>query len=133
MDTPDTRLDRQLEDIARKHLSIDTLATRSSDRHDFLAVAVRSVQQALKEAVQLGRLLQEEESKPDWRRLAMQFDGHRMQALGHLRCMVEDPQRHKEQAETFLSAGPLSGEQVLAERIQAIAALRLGPPQFAAS
>jgi hypothetical protein len=133
MDTTATKLDAHLEEIARKHLDFETLATRNSDSLDFHDVAVWSLKAALLEAVELGRLLQEEEEKPEWRPLAMQFDGHRMQAIGHLRCMVQDPQGHKEQAEKFLSAGPLSGEKVLAERIQAIAALRLGPPQIVKS
>jgi hypothetical protein len=57
----------------------------------------------------------------EWRRLALQFDGHRMQAIGHLKCMLKDPQAHKDVAEKFLSAGPISGEEVLAERIKALA------------
>lgn len=57
-----------------------------------------------------------------WRRLALQFDGHRMQALGHLRVMLADPQAHADRVTEFLAAPPLSGEQVLAERIRALAA-----------
>lgn len=60
-------------------------------------------------------------NESEWRRLALQFDQHRMQALWHLKCLLADPQGHKEQAELFLSAAPLSGEEVLAERIKAIA------------
>lgn len=55
-----------------------------------------------------------------WRRLALQFDDHRMQALGHLRCMVTDADKHRAVAEAFLSAAPLNGEAVLAERIKAL-------------
>ncbi len=65
---------------------------------------------------------QEEDAEAGWRRLALQFDGHRMQALWHLKKMLENPEAHREAAEKFLSAGPLSGEEVLAERIKAIAA-----------
>lgn len=57
----------------------------------------------------------------EWRRLALQFDEHRMQAIWHLKCMLKDPQGHKDQVEKFLSVGPISGEEVLAERIKAIA------------
>lgn len=64
----------------------------------------------------------DEEATDAWRRLALQFDGHRMQALGHLRAMLADPQAHAERAAEFLAAPPLSGEQVLAERIRALAA-----------
>ncbi|HJV75397.1 MAG TPA: hypothetical protein VJ654_14315 [Noviherbaspirillum sp.] len=59
----------------------------------------------------------------DWRRLALQFDEHRMQAIGHLQAMLRDPQKHALEATKFLAAGPLSGEEVLAQRIAAIAAL----------
>lgn len=55
-----------------------------------------------------------------WRRLALQFDGHRMQAIGHLKCMLQDPVAHREEAEKFLKAGPLSGEKVLENRLKAI-------------
>lgn len=65
--------------------------------------------------------VQEQEPDNEWRRLALQFDDHRMQAIGHLKCMVEDAAKHKRRAEEFLSARPLSGEAVLAERIKALA------------
>lgn len=122
MDTLNPQLQEQIGAIARQHLSIETLETRNSDRLDFNDVAVWGVQQALLAAVELGRNLRRDESDSDWRRLALQFDGHRMQALGHLRCMVKDPDGHKAQAEAFLSAGPLSGEKVLEERIKEIVA-----------
>ncbi|AVG38504.1 hypothetical protein [Achromobacter insolitus] len=64
----------------------------------------------------------DEEATDAWRRLALQFDGHRMQALCHLRAMLADPQAHAERAAEFLAAPPLSGEQVLADRIRALAA-----------
>lgn len=65
----------------------------------------------------------DEEESPEngWRRLALQFDGHRMQALHHLRAMTQDPAKHMEHALAFLSAGPLPGEVVLAQRVAAIA------------
>jgi hypothetical protein len=69
----------------------------------------------------------DEEATDAWRRLALQFDGHRMQALGHLRAMLADPQAHAERAAEFLAAPPLSGEQVLAERIRALAAPQARP------
>jgi len=65
---------------------------------------------------------EEEEATDDWRRLALQFDCHRMQALGHLKAMLQDPTVHRANAEQFLAARPLSGEVVLAERIAALAA-----------
>lgn len=122
MDKLNPELQKKIGDIAREHLDIQTLETRNSDRLDFHDVAVWSVQKALLAAVELGRELRRDESDTDWRRLAMQFDGHRMQALGNLRLMVQDPQGHRAQAEAFLSAGPLSGEKVLEERIKEIVA-----------
>jgi uncharacterized protein YihD (DUF1040 family) len=56
----------------------------------------------------------------EWRRLALQFDGHRMQAIWHLNALLKDP-GHAAQAQAFLSAPPLSGEQVLEDRIAELA------------
>lgn len=58
----------------------------------------------------------------EWRRLALQFDGHRMQAIGHLRALMQDPLAHRPVVAAFLAAPPLPGESVLAERIKALAA-----------
>ncbi len=43
-----------LTDIAKKHLSIDTLDSRQSDRLDFHDLAVWSIEQALEAAFQAG-------------------------------------------------------------------------------
>lgn len=43
-----------LADIAKKHLSIDTLASQRSDRLDFHDLAVWSIEQALEAAFQAG-------------------------------------------------------------------------------
>lgn len=69
----------------------------------------------------------EESAEDGWRRLALQFDNHRLQALWHLKAMLKDPEKHREQVEKFLAAGPLSGEEVLAQRIKAIAEARISP------
>lgn len=68
------------------------------------------------------KTMDDESSEAQWRRLALQFDGHRMQALWHLKCLLKDPEAHRGDAEKFLSTPPLSGEKVLEERIKAIAA-----------
>lgn len=60
---------------------------------------------------------QADDADAEWRRLALQFDGHRMQALAHLRGLLENPESHAEAVRAFLAAPPLSGEQVLANRI----------------
>lgn len=49
------------------------------------------------------------------------FDNHRMSALAHLRCMLADPNNHREAAKMFLAEPPLSGVVVLAERIKKLA------------
>lgn len=56
-----------------------------------------------------------------WRSLALQFDGHRMQALWHLKAVLQDPEKHRKKVEEFLSIAPLSGAKVLEERLRDIA------------
>ena len=47
------------------------------------------------------------QAAPDaWRKLALQFDGQRMQALAHLRAMLQDPAAHADVAKAFLAASP---------------------------
>lgn len=65
---------------------------------------------------------EDDEADRHWRRLALQFDGHRMAALSHLRCLMQDAEKHRPVVEAFLSAPPLSGESVLAQRIAEVAA-----------
>jgi hypothetical protein len=48
-------LHKKLADIARKHLHIETLDTRGSDRLDFHDVSVWGVKAALQAAYDLGR------------------------------------------------------------------------------
>lgn len=47
--------EQTLETIARKHLGIETLETRKSDRLDFHDVAVWSIEAALKAAFEAGK------------------------------------------------------------------------------
>jgi hypothetical protein len=42
----------------------------------------------------------------EWRKLALQFDAHRMSALAHLRAMVQDPAKHADVAREFLASRP---------------------------
>ena len=48
------KLNTLLTDIARKHLSIETLATRKHDSLDFHTVSVWGIESALREAYQQG-------------------------------------------------------------------------------
>lgn len=60
------------------------------------------------------------DAENEWRRLALQFDGHRMQALYHLKMMMVNPDKHAPIVDVFLKAPPLSGEEVLSQRIGAM-------------
>lgn len=67
------------------------------------------------------------DSDVKWRDLALQFDGHRMQALAWLKqILAESPDDAWPFARTFLKSPPMSGEAVLAERIEALAAQASG-------
>lgn len=69
-----------------------------------------------------------------WRNLALQFDGHRIEALEYLRTIVHSIEQYATvrdilreplaSLKVFLASPPLSGEAVLAERL---AALRSSP------
>ena len=74
-----------------------------------------------------AQLADETESASEWRRLALQFDGHRMQALSHLRLLTKHPGDHCAAAVNFLAAPPLSGEQVLADRLAQLSARQASP------
>ena len=68
-------------------------------------------------------LAEETEAAENWRRLALQFDNHRLQAIGHLKAVTNPAacfDKYKA-AKAFLSAPPLGGEEVLAQRIAALA------------
>lgn len=62
------------------------------------------------------------ETEYKWRDLALQFDGHRMQALSLLKMIVNDaPVEQYQPVRNFLNSPPLSGEDIMKERIAAIA------------
>ena len=71
-----------------------------------------------------SELAEEKEAADNWRRLALQFDIHRLQALWHLKRILHADSSVDEYkaAEQFLAAPPLDGEAVLAQRIAALAA-----------
>lgn len=53
-----------------------------------------------------------------WRDLALQFDGHRMQALCFLKQILKElPETEFPEAREFLSAGPIPGEEILRQRL----------------
>lgn len=49
------QIDQLLTEIAKKHLSLETLETRKSDSLDFHDVAVWSLKKALQEAYEAGK------------------------------------------------------------------------------
>ena len=57
------KTEKQLEKIAKEHLSIETLKTRMSDSLDFHDVSVWGVKEALKLAFELGKAEGEKKSK----------------------------------------------------------------------
>lgn len=64
---------------------------------------------------------EEVQSEMKWRDLALQFDGHRMQSLCFLKYVLSQlPETEFAEAREFLKAGPLSGEEVLRNRIAAM-------------
>lgn len=64
----------------------------------------------------------EDDTENQLRRLALQFDGHRMQTIGWLKSVVEHlPEQVAAPVKDFLKAPPLSGEKVLSERLVAMA------------
>ncbi|WP_105685994.1 hypothetical protein [Cronobacter dublinensis] len=64
----------------------------------------------------------DDDSEIKWRELALQFDGHRMQAICFLKQILKElPESEFSSARDFLKSGPLSGEEVLRNRIADLA------------
>lgn len=56
-----------------------------------------------------------------WRDLALQFDGHRLQAIWFLKQVLSElPEDQFPDARKFLNEGPLPGEEILRQRILAM-------------
>ena len=53
--TTQYQIDQLLAEIAKKHLSLETLETRNSDGLDFHEVAVWAIKDALQEAYEAGK------------------------------------------------------------------------------
>lgn len=57
-----------------------------------------------------------------WRDLALQFDGHRMQALSFLKQILNAlPDTEFPEVREFMKSGPIAGEKILRQRIENIA------------
>lgn len=66
------------------------------------------------------------ETESDWRRLALQFDAHRMAALAHLRVLLDAPEVHRAAVQKFLAQPPLDGDAVLRVYLQKLAEAETG-------
>lgn len=103
---------------------LENLLSSSSDNTDQLPFADATPQPASAGPVVA---LEEEDAEVDakWRDLALQFDGHRIEALALLRYVSEAGNANEAigragEIRAFLSKPPLSGEAVLAARIAAL-------------
>lgn len=57
-----------------------------------------------------------------WRDLALQFDGHRMQALCFLKQILSElPESEFMEAREFLKTAPIPGEEILRQRLEEMA------------
>jgi len=66
-------------------------------------------------------MMTEDDTEMKWRDLALQFDGHRMQAISFLKMILSElPNDQYASARDFIKSGPLSGEEVLRNRIAAL-------------
>lgn len=62
--------------------------------------------------------MSKDDTEMTWRNLALQFDGHRMQAICFLKQILNElPETEFVEAREFLKSGPLSGEEVLRQRL----------------
>lgn len=97
---------------------------RASELLHAIRAAIRHAQVVPDEVKKLrDELAEETEAAENWRGLALQFDNHRMQAIGHLKAVTNPAacfDKYKA-AKAFLSAPPLSGEEVLAQRLAELA------------
>jgi len=96
----------------------------NANPHKILAIA-----EAFRELEQRAEAAEAKlETENKWRDLALQFDGHRMQAISLLKMIVNDaPEKQFTSVRNFLKCGPLSGEEVMNERLLVIANSRPAP------
>ena len=105
-------------ELRRLHARIEELESK-------LAAIAHTAEGATAQTETLrAELAEETEAADNWRKLALQFDNHRLQALGHLKAILHPDSSVDEYktAELFLKAPPLDGESVLAQRIAKLSA-----------
>lgn len=117
--------------VLERHEGVSTIHSFFDTEEDAKARAQSKFEEAI-----LSTLVYHEEpagdtqgagdAEPTWRDLALQFDGHRIEALSLLRYVSESSNCHEatnraHEVKAFLSKPPLSGEAVLAARIAALA------------
>lgn len=92
-------------------------ATRLKE-HATSVLKVRSLTDLEKEA--LKTVVELKETIEVWRKLALQFDQHRMESIWWLRAL-NDGKATKDDVINFLAKPPPDGDEVLANRIKALA------------
>lgn len=86
--------------------------------HDRLEVAINA---AIAAAPTQPSPAESDNSEGKWRDLALQFDGHRMQAIGWLKVAAERlPDHVSAPIKEFLKSPPLPAQKVLEDRIASI-------------
>lgn len=130
MNKPEVKVNVESENLAERfHDTYERLAPKFgyTTRQDTRTFDPDSPNGRLMTAVcfELTAELKAEEtaSAGEWRRLALQFDAHRMEALWHLKRLVDGAEGPiASSVRRFLSEPPRRGEKVLAERIAKLAA-----------
>lgn len=107
-----TKLEADLVAEAGRTAELKLRANQMAEQHRM---------QAAMNADARAELAEEKEATDNWRRLALQFDGHRMQAVGYLKALLKGQTEMETGARMFIASPPIPGEQVLAERIAALA------------
>ena len=118
-----------MSEISEKKLDylIESLS-RGRDGRSNVSDDMRSAAEAL---IELRDRRAEGEAEGQWRDLALQFGGHRIDALSMLRYAVRQIEEYQivrdilreplDKLRQFLASPPLSGSEVLANRIKGIA------------
>ncbi|EOC0754083.1 hypothetical protein ACI072_001881 [Cronobacter sakazakii] len=94
------------------------------EQYDMFGLGVVAMDEllALRKEREKAEPVADDDSEIKWRELALQFDGHRMQAICFLKQILKElPEAEFSSARDFLKSGPLSGEEVLRNRIAALA------------
>lgn len=115
-------LEEELVKESGRTASEKTRADQMSLQHRMQADLHSEARQAVSRLS--DELREEVESCNAWRRLAHQFDGHRMQAMGFLKFLVKNKDNEDKvqamlaDASEFIKLGPVCGDEVYEQRKQ---------------